>query len=283
MNNSQFDNKYSNRVVMVIGTIIRMIERSFITFFDGMRSALQHGSPSLVSLFATLSPIIAPLPMAAMTSIHLMEYLAWKPWQAILLAASLELVGFPLWVYTTEAIFIDGWKGTSKQIWLVGSTAVYEVILISINVFLVYLNGTGDDIVARSVLFFLVCLIPALCGVAYSYNNRKSEAALAKEKQEMVDAQARAEQIEIDAKIRAEQSAERITKYGMKHGASLSPAMATLNSDTPQVRLNQKKSDWRQLTEEEQREVINVLQPSEITTRYAVSRSTAFAWKKKSL
>lgn len=236
MNNSNFDNKYSNGVVGIVGTIIRTFERSFIVFFDGLRMATVHGTPSMVNFLAALAPIIAPLPMAAMTGKHLMDYLAWYPWQAILMAISLEIVGFPLWVFTTESIFIDGWKGTARQFWLVGATAVYETIIILINVILSAQNG---DLWTAVGIFFLACLVPAICGVAYSYSNMQNKQAIEREQMELREAQ-----------LRQEKSDERLKKTAIKSGQGhLIFGGQQFAAETPQVEVKETKekhaSDYR--------------------------------------
>jgi hypothetical protein len=235
MNNSNYDNKVSNSVVNVLGTLIRTFERVFIVFWDGLRSATVHGTPSLVGFFAALAPLLTPLPMAAMTAIHMQKYLGWYPWQAWLMAAGLEVVGFPLWVFVTEAIFVDGWKGTSRQISLMVAVAVYEVIIIAINAILSWQNGDNFTLVA---IFFLACFIPALGGMAYSYSNRKNEAALAKEREELQNAD-----------IRREKSEERLKAKMIKQGINpfQQAQVVTLNSDTVQPSQNREKhaSDYR--------------------------------------
>lgn len=266
MNNSQFDNKYSNGVVGIIGSIIRMFERVFIVFFDGLRSATVHGTPSIVGFFAALSPMIAPMAMAAMSAINLQKHFQLLSWQSWLLAISLEVVGFPLWVFVTESIFVDGWKGTTRQYWLAGSVTVYELVILTVNAIL-----TANNFADLMILAFL-CLLPALCGVAFSYSNRKNDAVIKQEQDEMKEAQLRAESMEFKLK-----------KSAMKQGLynPYGQPMATLNQDVPQVKLPS-KGDWRNLTADERHEVIHVLSVTDITNKYGVSRSTAFAWKKNS-
>lgn len=266
MNNSQFDNKVSNTAVNAIGTIIRMFERSVVVFFDGLRSATVHGTPSIVGFFAALSPLVAPMAMAAMTSVNLMKHFGWELWQAALLGASLEIVGFPLWVFVTESIFIDGWKGTTRQMWLLVSVVVYELVIIVVNAILG--SHTGLDF----ILLLFLCMLPALCGVAYSYSNKKNEQVLVAERQEVIDAQIRAEQADLKLKTK-------LIKAGIN---PLVPVQTFQSTVTPTKVDVPKKADWRLLSAEEKHEVIHVLQPTEIIARYGVSRSTAFEWKRKS-
>jgi hypothetical protein len=264
MNNSQFDNKVSNTIVNTIGTLIRAFERALIVFFDGLRMATVHGTPSIVGFFAALSPLIAPMAMAAMTSVNLQAHFHWLIWQAFLLGVSLEVVGFPLWVFTTESIFMDGWKGTTRQMWLLGSVIVYEAVIIVVNAIL------GSHTLVDFLLLLFLCMLPALCGVAYSYSNKKNEQVLANERQEVIDAQIRAEQNELKLK-------------GKMIKAGLNPQAPVFNSDTPKVTIQrEKKGDWRLLTSEQKHEIIHVLQPTQIMQKHNVSRSTAFEWKRKS-
>lgn len=262
MNNSQFDNKVSNTAVNLVGTLVRMFERSLIVFFDGLRMATVHGTPSIVGFFAALSPLVAPLAMASMTSVNLTNHFHWLWWQAVLMGASLEIVGFPLWVFVTESIFMDGWKGTTKQYWLGGSVTVYELVILVINAIL------GSKTMADFFLLVFLCMLPALCGIAYSYSNKKNEQTLANEKQELLDAQ-----------IRQERREDKLKSKMIKAGINpLQPAI-NYQANAPQVTLDTPKTDWRLLTLAEKQEVRN-LNVNDVMAKYKIGESTAFRWKK---
>src|SRR5512146_1782065 len=140
--NEKYDNGFSDFVVTVIGTIVRTAERAIVVFWDGLRNATVHGTPSLVGFIAALAPVLAPIPLATMTSVSLLKYLNSLPYQAIIMAIVIESAGFPLWVFLTEALLRDGWKGTTAQFSLGASVAIYETILILINVVTAVTNGT---------------------------------------------------------------------------------------------------------------------------------------------
>lgn len=266
MNNSQFDNKVSNTAVDVVGTVIRAFERVFVVFFDGLRSATVHGTPSIVGFFAALSPLVAPMAMAAMTSMNLKAYFEWELWQAILLGASLEIVGFPLWVFVTESIFMDGWKGTTKQYWLMGSVIVYEAVIVVVNAVL------GSRTAVDFLLLLFLCMLPALCGVAYSYSNKKNE-------QKLQDEENQLREIARDAQIRKERNDLSLKKLAAKHG--FNPLAPVYQADAPQAKLNTPKSNWKILTLAEKKSFKN-MNYKDIMQEHQIGESTAFLWIERS-
>ena len=46
--NEKFDNTFSNTIVVIIGTVVRTLERSIVVFWDGLRNTTIHGTPSLL-------------------------------------------------------------------------------------------------------------------------------------------------------------------------------------------------------------------------------------------
>lgn len=173
--NSNYDNRFSNAVVAIIGTLVRTAERAIVVFWDGLRNATTHGTPSLVGFFAAIAPLLAPIPIATQTAISLMSYMKWMPFQAIIMAVVIEIAGFVLWTFLTETIMQDGWKGTATQFIFGASVLVYEVILILINVALAVTEGTAGT---TAWILFLACLFPALCAIAYGYSNVHNKHAL---------------------------------------------------------------------------------------------------------
>src|SRR5512143_1526020 len=111
--NSKDDNWFSDAVLAVIGTIVRTVERAVVVFWDGMRAATEHGTPSLLGFVAAILPILMPAPIALMTARNLTTFLHWDAWQSILMAAGIELAGFVLWVSLTETLIEGGWRGTT--------------------------------------------------------------------------------------------------------------------------------------------------------------------------
>ena len=55
------------------------------------------------------------------------------------------------------------------------------------------------------------------------------------------------------------------------------------NVPTPEEKVEESNVDWRTLTHEQKKEIINVLSVDEIMRKYRKARSTAFAWKSKTL
>jgi small-conductance mechanosensitive channel len=189
--NEKFDNTFSNTIVAIVGTVVRTIERSIVVFWDGLRNATIHGTPSLLGFVAAISPVLAPIPIATQTAISLMNFMNWLPFQAVIMAIVIESAGFVLWVFLTEAIMQDGWKGTTTQFVFGGAVLVYQVVLILINVGLAVDAGTRG---AMAAILFLACLFPALCSVAYGYNNTHSKAILEQERREMLEQKERERQ-----------------------------------------------------------------------------------------
>ncbi len=204
MNNSQYDNGFSDFVTAVFGTIVRTAERVIVTFWDGLKNATVHGTPSLVGFIAALAPVLAPIPLATMTSVSLMKYLNWYPYQAIIMAIVIESAGFPLWVFLTEALLRDGWKGTTAQFTLGASVMVYELILVLINVVTAYTNGTQGT---TALILFLACLFPMLTAIAFGYTNTENKRQIERERQEARDLEERRHQ---------EQRADRKERAAMK-------------------------------------------------------------------
>ncbi len=218
--NENFDNRFSNTIVAMIGTLVRTLERSIVVFWDGLRNATVHGTPSLLGFVAAIAPVLAPIPIATQTAISLQKYMQWLSFQAVIMAIVIECAGFVLWVFLTESLMQDGWKGTTTQYTFGGAVVVYETILILINVALAVNDGTRG---AMAWILFLACLFPALCAIAYGYNNSHNKEQLERERQ------AAAEQRE---KERQERRQDR------KEAAELKLKYA---SDTKQEELNDSK------------------------------------------
>ncbi len=215
MNNRQYDNKFSNAVVAIIGTVVRTLERSIVTFWDGLRSTTVHGTPSLLGFIAAIAPVLAPIPIASQTAISLMKFMDWLTFQAVIMAIVIEAAGFVLWVFLTEAIMQDGWKGTATQFIFAGAVLAYQTILILINVSLAVNEGTSST---TAWILFLATCFPALCSVAYGYNNSLSRTTLEAEQRE---ARAEAErlhqeQLEIEERRYQEKRADRKAAQELK-------------------------------------------------------------------
>lgn len=179
--NSKYDNWFSDLILQVIGTIVRTVERAVVVFWDGMRAATEHGTPSLLGFVAAVLPIIMPAPIALMTAHNLTAFLQWDAWQAVLMAVGIEAAGFVLWVSLTETLIEGGWRGTVMQVFFGAAVLVYEIVLITINGVLTYDAGQSGPTV---LILVLLSLFPALSSVSYGYRNHGNKQALERERAE---------------------------------------------------------------------------------------------------
>jgi hypothetical protein len=203
MNTNEFDNGFSRFFVLIFGTLTRTLERSMVVFWDGIRNATVHGTPSMLGFVAAASPILAPLGTAIQTAMSLQTYMEMGLFQAIVLAVSIEFIGFELWVFCTELWFRDGWKGTTRQIVLTIGVIAYELILILINVML-----AGQSIFSTlGGILLLVCLLPALAAIGYGFQNLENQSLLERE---------RREQAELAERIRQEKRQDRKEAQALK-------------------------------------------------------------------
>ena len=177
---NKYDNKFSDGVVAIFGTLVRTLERSFIVFWDGLRNATVHGTPSLLGFVAAVSPILAPLYTAIQTANSLQTYMDMTFFQAVVAAVTIEFIGFELWVFATEAFLRDGWKGTMRQMLLAGGVLIYQVILILVNVML-----AGQSVFSTlGGILFLTSFLPALAAIGYGFQNLENKAMLERERRE---------------------------------------------------------------------------------------------------
>lgn len=193
--NTQFDNSFSNTIVSIIGTLVRTVERSIVVFWDGLRSATVHGTPSLLGFVAALSPIVAPLYTAIATARSLAEFMQQPVYQAVIGAVALEFIGFELWVFLTEILMNNKWSGARIQYALAGGVIVYQVALLVINVLLMTVNSTGVAVGTHALIMFVWCLMPALSSIGYGYMNVQNKADLERER---IEAKAEAEKIRLE-------------------------------------------------------------------------------------
>lgn len=205
--NSKYDNFFSDSILAIVGTIVRTVERAVVVFWDGMRAATEHGTPSLLGFVAAVLPIIMPAPIALMTAHNLTAFLAWDTWQAVLMAIGIEAAGFVLWVSLTETLITDGWKGSTMQFFFGVAVLVYEVVLITINGVLTYDAGQSGPTV---LILVLLSLFPALSSVSYGYRNHGNKQALERERQE---ANERAERIRQEQRADRKEAKEMRLKY----------------------------------------------------------------------
>jgi len=182
--NKEFDNVTSNTLVSVVGTAVRTIERAVVVFWDGLRSATEHGTPSLLGFVSAFLPILMPMPIATMTANSLERYLGWDNWQAVVMAIALEGAGFVLWVTLTETLMRDSWQGTVMQYFFGVAAIIYQLLLIAINTVLAWEDGVSQNYVAT---LFLMSFLPALSSIAYGYRNQGNEQRLEEQKREQAE------------------------------------------------------------------------------------------------
>lgn len=179
--NRQYDNKFSDGVLLIVGTLVRTIERAIVVFWDGLRNATEHGTPSLLGFVSAILPVLMPLPVVGMTAYSLKVFFGWETWQVVSMAAGLEGAGFVLWVTLTETLIQDGWKGTVMQFFFGGAVLVYQSLLVVINGVLSAQEGKSNAYVWTLIL---LSLLPALSAIAYAYRNHGNQQILEREREE---------------------------------------------------------------------------------------------------
>lgn len=227
------------------------------------------GEP-IFSFIAVTVPFVAPFVIAQITATALVAGQILTLTQANWLAGVLEgigIVGLSGLVLAIEKTIRSKNPKWDSMIYLLGTIDIlYFLFLVSVNVLLDRANGVnGIHIFIKA----LICLVPLMTGGIYGYYR-----IINREKIEKIDAK------KTEYEIRQEQREDRLKSKALKAGINIFAPVA-LNQDTPQVKLPS-KGDWRNLTPEERHEVIHVLTVTDITNKYGVSRSTAFAWKKNS-
>ena len=212
----KYDNWFSNGVTALIGTLVRTFERSIVLFWDGLKNATVHGTPSLLGFVAAVAPVMAPLYTAIQTARSLTEFLQQPVYQAIIGAIALEFIGFELWVFLTEILINSKWTGGRIQYALAGGVVVYELALILINVILLVMksaDATGAFIAAHAILMFFWCLMPALAAIGYGWQNAQNKALLESE---------RVAQLEMAERVRQEKRQDRKEAQALKMQEKLS-------------------------------------------------------------
>lgn len=232
-------------------------------FFDWNREVVEAAESPFARLAAFILPILAPSVPAFITSIRLYTlYLglisgrlsdSFAFWGAVVTAIVLEILGY---VGTVAAVrFIYKWAKTRRDEYLIPMALTglaygfYLIAMALVNIQL-SLDNPNTDL----VLTYLAGLsIPA--GLIFASNLVENE-----EKR-------------TDAELRREQNQYKLERLKIKQGYQ-----STTNA-TPQL----KKGDWRTLSADQKREVINVLTVDEIMRKHNVGRSTAFSWKSKKI
>jgi ABC-type multidrug transport system fused ATPase/permease subunit len=178
-------NEDKNTIVKMTDSIFGTLAGVLVSFFDGLRQAVDHANPSLFGLVATLLPFALPLPVAFMTAHSAQAFFGWEPWAANVLGFSLEGLGLLVWVMLVDSIVArmnnDNEKINDFVNFLWGVAITYEALLIFINVILSWNDGAS---LIYGLTLLLICLLPALSASMYGLHKRAVNAQLARERTE---------------------------------------------------------------------------------------------------
>jgi hypothetical protein len=189
-------NEDKNIIVSIMDWIVNTLARTLVSFFDGVKNAVDHANPSLFGLVATLLPFLLPLPVAFMTSHSAQTFFAWEPWAANVLGFGLEGLGLLVWVKLVDGIIVSVQSNNEKVesyvtfLWCVA--IAYEAVLILINVILSWNEGAS---ITYGITLLLVCLLPALSAAMYGLHRRETMSQLERERKD-VAAQKEKERLE---------------------------------------------------------------------------------------
>lgn len=230
-------------------------------------------SPALFKLLAAILPYTTPFPVAWLTAANAEQFLDFSPTPAFLFVFSLEGIG--LWF---TSLFVDSvidWirsrnlKTFGLVIMFAAVVAAYVFILVNLNVTLDAQNNPNSSS-SLSTVITLLCFLPMLTGVGNGYYKWKIE-------QKSTSIENRDYERNKEERVRQEKRQDSLKRKMIKQG--MNPFEIQYQSDIPQVQ--KRKSDWRQLDNQEKHDVIYVLSVEEIMEKYDIGRSTAFGWKSK--
>jgi hypothetical protein len=196
--------KEKNFLVKVFDMFIDTVTELFVSLFDGLLRGVDHATPSTFALDATLLPWALPLPIAFMTATSLETYFSWDHWASLTMGLGLEGLGILVWARLANAIVEK--RISNAALWMLGGVAaVYETILIILNVVLALRHGTDGY---YALVLFLVCLLPALSAILYGYHKYDVIGKLAEEK---------AEATALAEKLRQERREDRKAAQALKY------------------------------------------------------------------
>ena len=195
--------KEKNVLVKMFDMFVDTVTELFVSLFDGLLRGVDHATPSTFALDATLLPWVLPLPVAFMTANSLEVYFSWDHWASLTMGLGLEGLGILVWARLANAIVEK--RISQGALWMLGGVAaVYETILIVLNVVLALRHGTDGY---YALVLFLVCLLPALSAILYGYHKYDVIGKLAEE---------RADALALAEKIRQERRADRKEAQALK-------------------------------------------------------------------
>ena len=196
--------KEKNFLVKVFDMFIDTVTELFVSLFDGLLRGVDHATPSTFALDATLLPWMLPLPIAFMTASSLETYFGWEHWASLTMGLGLEGLGILVWARLANAVVEK--RISNGALWMLGGVAaVYETILIVLNVVLALRHGTDGY---YALVLFLVCLLPALSAILYGYHKYDVIHKLAEEQ---------AAAVALAEKIRQEKREDRKAAQALKY------------------------------------------------------------------
>ncbi len=206
-----------NPIVKVFDYFIDTVTELFVSLFDGLLRGVDHATPSTFALDATLLPWVLPAPIAFMTAHSLETYFRWDVWASYVMGFGLEGLGVLVWARLATAV-VEGNRGKWAMVMLGGVAAVYETILVWLNVVIASQHGTESSMV---VVLFLVCLLPALSAILLGFHKHdvlrkfaiEASERKAREEQERREAAELAERIRQEKREDRKEAAELRLKY----------------------------------------------------------------------
>lgn len=235
----------------------------------------EQANPALFRFLAAFLPYSTPIPVAVMTSKNASKFLDFDPWVAFVFVFGLE--GMGLWF---TSMFVDAivdwirsknWKSFSIVILFGIVVSIYVWILVNLNVTLEVASGEVNT--TYSKIITLLCFLPLLTGVGNGYYKLKLEHRNKDEENTIYGREA-------EEREKERKSQERIRKAALRYGRP-DPFSQPLVYQVETKQEKQGKSDWRLLTQEEQYEAVHILSVKQLTSKYPISRATAYEWKKK--
>lgn len=212
-------NEEKNVIVKVMDWLVDTLAKTLVSFFDGIKNAVDHANPSLFGLVATLLPFALPLPVAFMTAHSAMKFFHWDGWAANVLGFGLEGLGLLVWVSLVDSIVrSDKEKVENYNGFLWGVAITYEALLIVINVVLAMNDGVT---LVYALALLLICLLPALSAAMYGLHKREVMAHLEREHREALEQKERERQ---ERRADRKEAQELKLKYAAEtEGATLKP------------------------------------------------------------
>lgn len=243
-------------------------------FFDHLREIIEAAETPFAKLAVFVLPILSPLVPASFTGLHvyklLIDIFDFDPILSGTLAAIvgvvLEMLGYVGAIEFISSIF-RLIKNKNETFWLPVALTGLAYVFYLFCMFLINVE-LGKYFETPSIVNNIVGLLSFITVptglLAANHLGRK-------------------EDDQESYKLRQELREDRLKAKALKAGINVfSPApQSTVVYESETRSVAKPKTDWRLLTSDERREVINILTVDEIMKKYPIGRSTAFAWKNK--